>query len=63
MPTYEFQCQNEDCESISIYDHKLSINEPHDILCPFCEEPMKKIYSSVPAAVFKGTGFYSTDNR
>jgi putative FmdB family regulatory protein len=63
MPTYEFQCRNEDCESTAILDHVLAINEPHDVDCPFCDEPMNKVYSSVPAAVFKGTGFYSTDNR
>ena len=63
MPVYEFQCCNEDCESTAILDHKLAIHEPHDVDCPFCGEPMSKIYSSVPAAVFKGTGFYSTDNR
>ena len=62
MPTYEFQCRNEDCESVSILDHVLAINEPHDVLCPFCDEPMNKIYSSVPA-IFKGYGYYSTDNR
>jgi predicted nucleic acid-binding Zn ribbon protein len=63
MPVYEFQCQNDECESLAIYDHKLSINEPHDLDCNFCGEPMKKVYSSVPTVVFNGSGFYSTDNR
>lgn len=63
MPTYEFQCRNEDCESISILDHVLAVNEPHDVDCSFCGEPMNKIYSSAPAAIFKGTGFYSTDSK
>jgi putative FmdB family regulatory protein len=63
MPTYEFQCRNEDCESTAILDHVLAVHEPHEVDCPFCGEPMNKVYSSVPAAVFKGTGFYSTDNR
>jgi putative FmdB family regulatory protein len=63
MPTYEFQCRNEDCESVAILDHVLAITEPHLVDCPFCQEPMNKIYSSVPAVHFKGTGFYSTDSR
>jgi predicted nucleic acid-binding Zn ribbon protein len=63
MPSYEFQCRNEDCESTAILDHVLAVHEPHDVNCPFCDEPMNKVYSSAPAAIFRGTGFYSTDSR
>lgn len=62
MPIYEFQCQNDQCESMAIYDHKIPITEPAEMDCAFCGEQMRKIYS-VPAAIFKGGGFYSTDNR
>jgi predicted nucleic acid-binding Zn ribbon protein len=48
---------------MAIYDHKLSISEPHDLDCNFCGEQMKKVYSNVPAVIFNGSGFYSTDNR
>lgn len=60
MPIYEFECTNDLCESNLRYDKELSINEPHTVECGFCHELMRKIYSSVPA-IFKGSGFYSTD--
>jgi putative FmdB family regulatory protein len=62
MPTYEFECDNEDCESNARIEHWYSIMEPHDLECPFCHSPMHKIYSSIGVS-FKGSGFYSTDNR
>jgi putative FmdB family regulatory protein len=61
MPIYEFECNNEKCEANARYDQEFSIAEPHDLDCPFCGESMRKVYSSVPAVVFKGSGFYSTD--
>ena len=62
MPIYEFECTNDNCEANLRYEKELKINEPHDVECGFCHEPMRKIYSSFGIA-FKGTGFYSTDNR
>jgi putative FmdB family regulatory protein len=62
MPIYEFECDNELCEANARYDKELSINEPHDVDCPFCGSTMRKIYSSVPVH-FNGKGFYSTDSR
>ena len=63
MPIYEFECNNEKCEANARYDKEFSISEPHDLDCPFCGESMRKVYSSVPSVIFKGSGFYSTDNR
>lgn len=63
MPIYEFECINEACESNLRYEKEAKINEAHLFDCPICGSEMKKVYSSVPAAIFKGTGFYSTDNR
>ena len=62
MPTYEFECDNEHCESNARIEEWLSINEPHDLECPFCHSAMHKVYSSIGVS-FKGSGFYSTDNR
>jgi putative FmdB family regulatory protein len=62
MPTYEFECDNEHCESNARIEQWMSINEPHDLECPFCHSSMHKVYSSVGVS-FKGSGFYSTDNR
>ena len=60
MPIYEFECDNELCEANARYDKELSINVLHEFNCPFCDSPMRKIYSSV-SVHFSGTGFYSTD--
>ena len=61
MPIYEFQCDNSDCEADARIERELSMTKVHEgIDCPFCSEPMRKVYSSVPAH-FKGSGFYSTD--
>ena len=61
MPIYEFQCDNEDCEADARIEKEISMSKVHDgIECPFCNEPMRKVYSSVPVH-FKSSGFYSTD--
>ena len=60
MPIYEFECTNDLCEANLRYEKELKINEPHDVECGFCHEPMRKIYSSF-GIQFKGSGFYSTD--
>ena len=62
MPIYEFECTNDLCEANLRYEKELKINEPHDVECGFCHEPMRKIYSSFGIS-FKGTGFYSTDSK
>ena len=63
MPIYEFQCDNEDCEADARIEKELSMSKVQDgIECPFCTEPMRKVYSSVPVH-FKSNGFYSTDSR
>jgi len=62
MPTYEFECDNDKIESIAFIVEWLSLSDPLDLECPFCHAPMHKIYSSIGVS-FKGSGFYSTDNR
>ena len=62
MPIYEFECTNDKCEANLRYEKEFSINEDHEVICGFCNELMRKIYSSIGVA-FKGSGFYSTDNR
>lgn len=63
MPIYEFECQNDACESNLRYEKNAKISEPHLFDCPICGTEMKKVYSNVPAVIFNGSGFYSTDNR
>ncbi len=57
MPIYEFQCTSckeifEDLVSVGQKTHK----------CPVCGAKSKKIMSSV-GIIFKGSGWYCTDNR
>ena len=62
MPIYEFQCENDLCEADARIEKELSVSTVQDgIECPFCSEPMRKVYSNV-SVHFKGSGFYSTDN-
>jgi putative FmdB family regulatory protein len=57
MPIYEFQCTSckeifEDLVNVGQKTHK----------CPVCGAKSKKIISSV-GIIFKGSGWYCTDNR
>jgi len=58
MPTYEYRCTNcgEHLEVVqSFSDDALSE-------CPNCRGQLRKVFSPV-GIVFKGSGFYKTDNR
>ena len=58
MPLYEYQCT--ECgvrfERVQKFDHK-----PISI-CPECDGDVKRLIGPV-GIVFKGKGFYSTDNK
>jgi len=59
MPTYTYQCENCGIR----FDQYQKFSEEHLILCPECGEPaLRKVYQPV-GIVFKGKGFYATDNR
>lgn len=58
MPTYQYRCV--DCGSELEIVQKFtdaSLTE-----CPECDGSLRKVYSAV-GVVFKGSGFYATDNR
>lgn len=58
MPTYQYRCV--DCGSELEVVQKFtdaSLTE-----CPECDGSLRKVYSAV-GVVFKGSGFYATDNR
>ncbi|MCF6277820.1 MAG: zinc ribbon domain-containing protein [Anaerolineales bacterium] len=59
MPIYTYRC-----ESCGIqFDQQQSFNDDPLTVCPECEEKsLHKVYRPV-GIVFKGSGFYSTDNR
>lgn len=58
MPTYQYRCT--DCSA----EHEVVQRFTDDPLtdCPVCDGNLRKVYSAV-GVVFKGSGFYATDNR
>lgn len=57
MPTYEFTCLP--CDKTITATMKYE--ELDNLTCPNCGNPMKRSYSF--GVSFKGSGFYSTDNK
>ncbi|GLZ76639.1 hypothetical protein Afil01_14460 [Actinorhabdospora filicis] len=58
MPTYQYACTNcgEQLEVVQKFtDEALKV-------CPNCSGDLRKVFSAV-GVVFKGSGFYRTDNR
>jgi putative FmdB family regulatory protein len=59
MPIYTYQCENCGVR----FDRQQSFSDPALKKCPECmQETLRKVYTPV-GIVFKGSGFYSTDNR
>lgn len=58
MPTYQYRCV--DCGSELEIVQKFSDASLTE--CPECDGSLRKVYSAV-GVVFKGSGFYATDNR
>ncbi len=56
MPTYLYEC-----EKCGRFEEFQSINEESLENCPECGKSVKKIIGA-PGIIFKGSGFYSTDN-
>src|SRR5919201_3381508 len=58
MPTYEYRCTN--CgEHLEVVQ---SFSDDPLTECPNCGGQLRKVFSPV-GIVFKGSGFYKTDNR
>jgi len=59
MPVYTYRCEH--C-GIQLDRHRKFTDEPLEV-CPECgEHALRKLFQPV-GIVFKGSGFYSTDNR
>ena len=59
MPTYTYHCEN---WSVRFDQFQKFTDDPLTV-CPECNEPaLRKVYQPV-GIVFKGKGFYATDNR
>ena len=59
MPTYEYKCTG--CEELFEYFQK--ITDPPFKECPVCGGEIKRLISGGAGIIFKGSGFYSTDNK
>lgn len=57
-PRYDYRCP--DCKAFQIVVHDFHSQDTQT--CPDCGGTMQKQYS-VPGVVFRGSGFYKTDNR
>ena len=59
MPIYTYRCENCGVQ----FDRRQSFNDEPLKICPECQkEALRKVYLPV-GIVFKGSGFYATDNR
>jgi putative FmdB family regulatory protein len=59
MPIYTYRCENCGLQ----FDRRQSFNDEPLKVCPEChKEALRKVYLPV-GIVFKGSGFYATDNR
>ncbi|MER2599970.1 MAG: FmdB family zinc ribbon protein [Caldilineales bacterium] len=58
MPVYEYEC-----ESCDLHFEKLQrFSEDPLRICPRCDGPVHRVIQPV-GVIFKGSGFYVTDNR
>lgn len=57
MPTYEYRCSRG-----HQYERFETFDAPAEQTCPTCGSRSRR-QLSLPAVIFKGPGFYSTDNR
>lgn len=59
MPIYTYRCTN--CENV--FDHQQSFSDLPPTRCPQCQAgELHRVYKPI-RVVFKGSGFYATDNR
>ncbi|MEX2080034.1 MAG: FmdB family zinc ribbon protein, partial [Dehalococcoidia bacterium] len=59
MPTYEYHCGH--CDATYDLQEGFSAETRHR--CKECKRGMAKRVLHVPQIVFKGSGFYATDNK
>lgn len=57
MPTYEYYC-----EKCGVFEEFHSINTTLT-QCPKCQGKVRRLISRNNNVIFKGSGFYITDNR
>ena len=58
MPIYEYECSLCQCR----FERRQDFDDEPVAICPKCEGKARRVIHSVPI-IFKGSGFYITDNR
>ena len=58
MPIYEYECSL--CHAH--FERKQRFDEEPVDICPKCQGKARRVLHSIPV-IFKGSGFYTTDNR
>jgi len=58
MPTYIYRCK----ECGHQFEQRQRMSDDPLTICPVCEGDIRRVVNSV-GVVFKGSGFYVTDNR
>ncbi len=58
MPTYQYACT--ECDHA--FEQFQSFSDDSLTVCPACDGRLRKVFNAV-GVVFKGSGFYRTDNR
>lgn len=57
VPVYEYRCRDG-----HLFEKTEGFDAPREQACLVCGQPAKR-QISLPAVIFRGSGFYSTDNR
>jgi len=58
MPAYQYLCPKCNLK----FELKQSFSDESIVVCPKCQNRARRLFSTVPI-IFKGQGFYVTDNR
>jgi putative FmdB family regulatory protein len=58
VPVYEYKCEN-----CGRFEQVQKITDAPLTTCPKCNGPVKKLISRNIGIIFRGPGFYCTDNR
>jgi len=58
MPTYQYLCPKCNLK----FELRQSFSDESIVTCPKCRNGARRLFSPVPI-IFKGPGFYATDNR
>jgi putative FmdB family regulatory protein len=59
MPTYEYECRK--CGHT--FDALQSMKDPPLSSCPKCRGKVRRLIGGGLGVIFKGSGFYTTDNK